>query len=337
MTRRRRIAALFTPFALTLSVLAVAPPAAGADGLPILGVDANPVRALGQDVAYVTRRAEAGTRLAAIDPYTERPRRRVILPGRLSVPAVAYDATPSGLTADGSTLVLIQPRRRFPRANTRFALVDTATLRIRRRLALRGDFSFDALSPDGRLLYLIHYLLPRNPSRYEVRAYDLRRNRLLERVIVDPREPDERMSGLPVTRATGDGGRWEYTLYQGREYAFIHALDTEDAEAFCIDLDGLAAPRNGLWGVKLDLDGGALAVNAGRRRLATVDTDTLRAEIVRARPAAAVARGPEPDRPAGQGVPWLLIALPTLAMTVALALLSRQAARRSSPPATAGD
>ena len=265
MTRRARIPTLLTPFALTLCVLAVAPPAAGADGLPILGVDANPVQAVGQDVAYVTRRAGAGTRLAAIDPYTERPRRRVILPGRLSVPAVAYDATPSGLTADGSTLVLIQPRRRFPRANTRFALVDTATLRIRRRLVLRGDFSFDALSPDGRLLYLIHYLSPRNPSRYEVRAYDLRRSRLLERVIVDPREPDERMSGLPVTRATGDGGRWEYTLYQGREYAFIHALDTEKAEAFCIDLDGLAAPRDGLWGVKLDLDGG----NArGRRRAA---------------------------------------------------------------------
>ena len=336
MTRRARIPTLLTPFALTLCVLAVAPPEAGADGLPILGVDANPVQAVGQDVAYVTRRAGAGTRLAAIDPYTERPRRRVILPGRLSVPAVAYDATPSGLTADGSTLVLIQPRRRFPRANTRFALVDTATLRIRRRLVLRGDFSFDALSPDGRLLYLIHYLSPRNPSRYEVRAYDLRRSRLLERVIVDPREPDERMSGLPVTRATGDGGRWEYTLYQGREYAFIHALDTEKAAAFCIDLDGLAAPRDGLWGVKLDLDGGTLAVVAGRRRLANVDTGTLEAEIVRTRPAAASA--PAPERQASEGgAPWLLIALPTLAMTVALALLSRQAARRSSPPATAGD
>lgn len=337
MTRRARIATLLTPFALTVGAMAVAPPAAGADGLPVLGVDARPVQASGQDVAYVTRRAGADTRLAAIDPYTERPRRRVILPGRLSVPAVAYDATPSGLTADGSTLVLIQPRRRFPRADTNFALVDTGTLRIRRRLALKGDFSFDALSPDGRLLYLIHYVSPRNPSRYEVRAYDLRRNRLLERAIVDPREPDERMSGLPVTRATGDGGRWEYTLYQGREYAFIHALDTRKAEAFCIDLDGLATPRDGLWGVKLDLDGGTLAVSAGQRRLATVDTDTLRAEIARPKPDAAGARGPDPDRPAGQSVPWLLIALPTVAMMGALALLSRQAARRSSPPATAGE
>ena len=70
-------------------------------------------------------------------------------------------------------------------------------MRIRRRFALKGDFSFDALSPDARTMYLIRYLSPRDATRYEVRAYDLRRQRLLEKPIVDPREPGRRMDGWP--------------------------------------------------------------------------------------------------------------------------------------------
>ena len=42
-------------------------------------------------------------------------------------------------------------------------------------ITLQGDFSFDALSPDGRLLYLVQYLSPRDPTRYLVRLYDLER------------------------------------------------------------------------------------------------------------------------------------------------------------------
>ena len=100
--------------------------------------------------------------LEVIDSESELRLRRVLLPGRLAVPAIAYDATPSGITPDGRTLVLIKPRRAFPRAETSFAIVDTRRLRIRRTLRLRGDFSFDAISPDGRLMYLIRYPSSRN-------------------------------------------------------------------------------------------------------------------------------------------------------------------------------
>jgi hypothetical protein len=113
MTRRARITILLTPLVLSLLAVAVTPPAAGADGLPVLGVDARPLQAPDERVAYVSRRAREGTALEVIDADSERRLRRVILPGRLSAPAVAYDATPSGLSADGRTLVLINPRRRF--------------------------------------------------------------------------------------------------------------------------------------------------------------------------------------------------------------------------------
>jgi hypothetical protein len=325
MTTRARIATLLMPLVGSALVLLVAPSAAGADGLPVLGVDARPVAAPGEGVAYVTRRAGAGTALEAIDAASKRRLRRVVVRGQLVVPAVAYDATPSGLSADGRTLVLIQPRRAYPRAVTRFALADTRTLHIRRRLALKGDFSFDALSPDARTMYLIRYLSPKDPSRYEVRAYDLRRERLLKTPIVDPDEPDERMSGFPLTRATGPGGRWEYTLYRGSEYVFIHALDTERRRAFCIDLEGMGSGPGGIWRTKLDLDGGTLAVVAGQHTLARVDTATLRATISGHRRAT---RHSKSESQAEDGVPWLLVLSPTLLAGAALVVVRRRAGSR---------
>jgi hypothetical protein len=281
-------------------------------------------------VAYVTRRAETDTALEVIDADSEHRLRRVIVPGRLSVPAVAYDATPSGLSADGRTLVLIDPRRAFPRSDSAFAFVDSRTLAIRRRLTLKGDFSFDALSPDARTMYLIRYLSPRDVTRYEVRAYDLRRGRLLARPIVDPREPDERMSGMPITRATGPGARWEYTPYEGPEYAFIHALDTERREAFCIDLEAIANGPQGVLGAKLELDGGTLAVVTGQRRLASVDTRTLRAKIAGRPKSGETITNEQSARDQDSGVPWLLVLAPALLVAAGLAPLKRRSSQAAS-------
>ena len=49
----------------------------------------------------------------------------------------------------------------------------TGGLHVIRRLTLPGSYTVDAISPDGRWLYLIHYTARRNLLRYEVRAYDL--------------------------------------------------------------------------------------------------------------------------------------------------------------------
>jgi hypothetical protein len=315
MTHRARLTGTAIVATATLAALLSSPPVADADGLPVVGIDARPLSAPGSDVAYVTRRAGHRTVLELIDADSERRLRRVLLPDRLAVPAVAYDATPRGITPDGRKLVLIEPRRTFPRAQTRFAVIDTRSLGIRRIVGLPGDFSFDAISPDGRTMYVIRYP-SRDPQRYEVRAYDLRAGRLLPEPIVDPREPDERMSGRPVTRATGSGGRWEYTLYDGGEHPFVHALDTERGRAFCIDLD---LRGGGLWGARLELTGGGtLALVMGAKRLASIDARTFRVSD---------APTPRPHRPArdeDSAPPWALIALPTLLLLGAVgALMAR--------------
>jgi hypothetical protein len=328
------------PLALALAFAAVAatPPAAAADGLPANGVDAAPVSAPGGSVEYLTRRARGATLVVARERggRGERVLRRLRLPGTFAVPAVAYDGSPGGLSADGRTLILIRPRARFPRTSTTLAVLDAKRLRPLRVLTLRGDFSFDAVSPDGRLMYLIRYLSPRDPNRYEVRAYDLPARRLLPEPVVDPREADEPMNGVPVTRATSADGRWAYTLYDSAEHPFVHALDTEGRRAVCIDLHSLAARKRGAWGLRLDVGpgGSPLTVETRSRVLASVDARTFEVtEAGRVRRASAPARASTARSDSA----------PPRALTVGAALLLLLAAglaygsRRVAPRETASE
>jgi hypothetical protein len=83
-----------------------------------------------------------------------------------------------------------------------------------------------------------------------VRAYHVGERELLSEPIVDPSEPDEPMTGRPLTRATSRDGRWAYTLYDSPGHPFVHALDTEEATARCIDLHALAG-RDDLLAIRL--------------------------------------------------------------------------------------
>jgi hypothetical protein len=223
-------------WALALSMLAATVGAGGAraDGLPVLGIDVGGVGVAtpSEDARYVTLPAGSNTVLARVNPTGGRVLASRLLPGVFTVPAVAYDGSASGLSGNGQTLVLIQPRISFPRARTPLMVVDTRKLRPTKLIRLHGDFSFDAISPRGSVMYLIQYLSPTDPSRYLVRAYNLRAGRLLAKPITDPREPAEKMRGAPLTRATSANGRWAYTLYDGAgKTPFVHALDTRKRTA----------------------------------------------------------------------------------------------------------
>ena len=302
-----------------IALLALLPASAAADGLPGTGVVPSPVSAPGGDVEYVAKRAKRDTILREQRLNLGPVLRTLDLRGRYSVPAVAYDGSPSGLSADGRTLVLINPRKRWPRKHTTFAVVDARRMELRRHIRLRGDFSFDAISPDGRLVYLIEYLSPNDVTAYAVRAYDMRARRLFQEPVVDPNEPDEDMSGVPLSRVSDAEGRWAYTLYSGHKHPFVHALDTERRTAVCIDLD----LRN-LRGAALEIHGGRLDVVGDSGLLARIDTATHR--VIAApgkRPARAKAE-------ASAGTPWLPIAAPTAALLLLAGAGWQRARIRSS-------
>lgn len=258
------------------------------------------------------------------------------LPGSYYVPAVAYDSSGGGLSADGRWLVLQRtPLPPLPPSKTRFAVLDTERSlayrgpgRLPRSrhlfsfIDLPGDFSFDAISPDGSTIYLIHHLSkfwgPDYTANYEVRALDTASGKLLPHPIVDPKEPDEQMTGLPVTRAMSPDGRWAYTLYDGKE-PFVHALDTVGRRAVCVDLPQLEHQRN-LFRLKLRLEqsGRKLTVIAhpatahGSQPLLSIDTRSFAVEEVGL-------AGSGPD-----GTPWLAAGLAALAAAALLVLWRRR-------------
>ncbi|HET9324037.1 MAG TPA: hypothetical protein VFO03_09175 [Gaiellaceae bacterium] len=261
-------------FALTLAAVALAP-AARADGLPVMNVDVGPdgVTAPGLADRIVAFPSPTRTLVARIEKGTGKVRAWRRLRETLTVPAVAYDSSADGLARNGSTMTLITPRNRFPRATTTFALLDGTSLAERRRIMLRGDFSFDAISPDGRWIYVIHYTSIDDPLQYEVRALDTRTGRLTPTPVVDPRKPGEAMNGNPLTRAWSPDGRWAFTLYDGTEHPFVHALDTVGRSARCIDLDWLHGRRD-LWGLRFIVgsDGRELRIRSRSDTVAVVDT-----------------------------------------------------------------
>ena len=323
-------------FAVATAVLALAlPGSAIADGLPVPGgVESDEIVTRDGQFRYDTLSARGGTNVARIATDGGTLEASRFLSGRFVIPAVAHDVSASGLSAGGERLVLIRPRAHFPQSATRLAILDARNLRVDRVVTLRGDYSFDAISPDGRTLYLIEYLSRRDPTQYAVRAYDPETGRL-SKPIVDPREPGEDMSGFPITRATSPDGRWAYTLYDDGDHPFVHALDTTGVTARCIDLpEGLAGflGRQPPEQVRLDVGAGGrtLTVVDANGPRAVIDTTTLRVSAP-ATPRALAETGGSGD----DGGPWPLVGFAALGLALiagAVALVLRK--RRRLVPAS---
>ncbi len=206
---------------------------------------------------------------------------RMTLAGGWGIPIVTLTRFDhGGLSPNGRTLVLgddVHPDGTL-RSSSRFAVLDTRTLALERTISLHGDYSFDALSPAARWLYLIHHVAGA-ANRYQVRAFDLETGTLLDRVIADKRQAGWLMAGYPVSRATSPGGRWVYTLYQQSDnYPFVHALDTVDKTAICIGLPWRwagQAQEGAIGTAKLTLAGHALRIVGGKDGF-VLDTRTFR-------------------------------------------------------------
>lgn len=269
--------------ALLASVVAAAAAAVGAaaDGGPSPGVYTgwNGVASHNGQVRYVAVTTRYSTVVEAVRVLGGRVLRWTTIPGVYGVPAVAYDGSMGGLSSDGRTLVLSSyPRAPGSGGFTRFAFLKTRNLQLKSTVALKGSFSFDALSPDESTLYLIQYTSAQDYTRYRVRAYDLVHQQLIPDAIVDRREPDEQMQGGPVTRLTTPDGRWSYTLYARQTDApFIHALDTVERKAYCIDLPlGFGQQRQ--MGMRLRFHGDErIDVRSRYRTVAVVDMRKLEA------------------------------------------------------------
>jgi len=240
------------------------------------------------------------------------------LDGAFGIPMVTPSTT-GGLSHDGRTLILQEVALAAP---TQFVVVDARTLRERDRFILDGIYSFDALSPDGSMLYLVQRVDARDYSRYVVRAYDLVHRRLLDGRIADRTQKGWVMHGEPVSRGTTPDGRWVYTLYTNPGgYPFVHALDTVRGVAHCV---GIAWPQGKdqgpLWNLVLEPHGQTIDLRwRSGRPFYRIDAKTWRATAVN------VSR-----------VPWYFALFGLLVVPVLIAVERFRRQRRNTPVSIQG-
>jgi DNA-binding beta-propeller fold protein YncE len=207
--------------------------------------------------------------------------RTLNIPGSYSTADRGY--ADSMLSGDGRWLALRE--QNTPAGTTSIALVDTQAGKLVKSIHLRGDFTLDALSPRGTMLYLLEYYQA-GTSHYNVRAYDLNSNQLLQGSIVDKNDLTEKMQGTALARQVSGDGDMAYTLYINpvTNKAFIHILWLTDTVnnsipfpviARCLDLPvGNSSALLHYYTLTLSQDGKTLyAANAALGAIATVNLD----------------------------------------------------------------
>ncbi len=250
---------------------------AASAGGPSPGISQGSPGVVSGNERYLSVPAGTATSVEAVTRNGGRILRFMNIKGRWGIPLVDFHGTTEGLLPDGRTLLLAQSvfTGDSLRKATSFKLVDVKQMKLRRTIRIPGALAFDAISPDARYLYLVEYVSPQDAGLYRVRAYDLKRNRLLAKIVADRRSWETGMTGSPVSRTWKDG--WAYTLYGGNARPFIHALNTRGVEAVCINMPWKASPQR-LFDFRLRTDGdGHLVVRGPNgRALVVIDRKTFR-------------------------------------------------------------
>jgi len=237
------------------------------------------------------------TTLRWVDAKTGRAITELQLDGSYSF-ANELELGPTGLSPNGRWLVLVGESA----ASSRFAVIDTALLKLAATAEIPGAFGYDAISDDGTSLYLIERIAPDTARQlgvsaaysYRVRVYDVPSGKLSETLVVDVKlagqltgdnnaetRVDGIMRGIYQSSVPSTDGRWNFSFYYnpGRG-PFIHVLHLDSRSAFCIlDLPVVAGgyeKRLG-WSLALTPSGQTLyAVNGALGLVSSIDATTLK-------------------------------------------------------------
>lgn len=203
-------------------------------------------------------------RLMDTDPLSGATLNTMRLPGAYQLPTASIAGLPGGLSQDGRWLTLLNHDRLLSPTVSQFLVVDTAFRKAPVQIALHGFFDFDAISNDGRRLYLVEYT---GGNGYRVRVYDVLAGALDPQVVVDKADGNDAMAGVRLTSVFSSGGSWQYSVYaRQNDGAFIHALNLDGSVSGCIFLPGpgyAASPDAFRWSLAMSRDGAWLyATNA---------------------------------------------------------------------------
>lgn len=247
--------------------------------------------------AYWTVEPGTPTAVRALDPQSGSEMVAFTVDGQWAPPAT-YGPAPSGISRNAKWMVLVAPKATSPGADVvnRFAIVDLANRRLDRIVAVPGDMSFDAVSDDGRNIYLVEHLVP--SPHYVVRVASFQGAGLAAGVIgqIKTAEP-EVMNGL-YHASVAVSGDWFLSLYSNPTRGpFIHALNTTQLYAQCIlNMPDVPVALRPAWAMVLDPKHPTLyVVNGPGGAVSEVDTMALvvrRSNIGLAPAASALATAP---------------------------------------------
>lgn len=148
------------------------------------------------------------------------------------------------------------------------------------RFPLVGNFEPEAISLDGRALFVIEYIPPTQPDRYQVRRLDLASGEVGDVFDVDKKVQPE-MGGTARTQVMDPDGSRIYTLYTVEDpgappTAFVHVVDLADEWAFCLLLPDAFAIDAAQVALALSPDGRQLfVVDHARHEVAIASTESL--------------------------------------------------------------
>ena len=236
------------------------------------------------------------------------------LDGTWRLPTIGDDPQPVGLSGNASTLVLVDTSTGPANAPvSRFASCLRRSRDKPRIISLHGTFDFDAISTDAQWLYVVEHLAAPPAGHYQVRQVDVASGRLQTGVVVDKSNPGETMAGWQLGQVRLAGGR-VLTLYRGAEHPFIHALDTVNSFAVCIDLPATGAGDDAAardWGIAEADTGLVYAVNVALGLVVEVDPAALqlrRTATVRPMAANGIVLAKLGDGVSGQAGPRAVVA-----------------------------
>jgi hypothetical protein len=202
-----------------------------------------------------------GSTLTDINPNSGATLHTLRLPGDYHLPFATMTGMPGGLSQNGRWLVVqaFDDTPEGPPKASHLLVIDTSYAKVPVRIDLPGAFEFDAISNDGRRVFLIEVV---SASIYRVRFYELGVG-LNPNIVVDKSDGTEAMTGLRVSGVPSPDGQWLFSLYvREHDSPFIHALNLDNAFALCLDLPGSGVGSSD-WSLAMSADGTRLFAASG--------------------------------------------------------------------------
>jgi hypothetical protein len=247
-----------TSLLILVAALALTPAALAAYPTPYAVQNGAGLFSLDHSLRFVALKAGTDTTVDALKAGDGSQVMTRTIHGAFGIPQITQNGLTGGLFHNGSAFVL---QNVGIKGTSSFVVLDTRDLAVRDTVRLSGTFGFDALSPDGSVLFLIQHMTKEDIDHYVVRAYDLDRHALLPGRIADKAQKSWVMQGFATARTASTDGRWVYTLYANPGgYPFVHALDTVRGVAHCVGLPWTAVDQTAIFNAELALRGDKLAV-----------------------------------------------------------------------------